>query len=493
MSTLFHRLPKPLLFTLLGGLGCAVGWLPGEIWLSALRPAVPAAAHGTNAEPVAAPLIVAKVTATVVPPQEFNVQLTTRLNREAAKTGDVQISLMWDNLNDLDLHCTDPNGEHLFFGHKKAASRGELDVDMNARPPFSRKPVENIYWPSNGAPDGKYTVEVVHYARRDTEDATPYFVGIKVSGQTFDFKGIISRNQRNQVHTFTLDAKKKQIEELARQRKERAAQLQQQMRVQARPRPPAAVMSWRATGVLGGWAALLAIGLATFIVVGQNLGLRRRWASPREAGLVLGCGLTAGLVSGAVSQHLFTLINSIFAELAAVSALVAQAGQMLGWTLLGSLLGAGLGFFIPNLPRLRAALAGAVGGLLGVLVFFLVLEWFSDAAARLAGAVILGAAIGLAVALVEKLAREAALIVHWHENERTVINLGAEPVILGSSPEAHLYLPKHKGFPPITAIVTFREGRVQMENKLSNSTHTLASGNKLQIGDLWIEIQTDTK
>ena len=28
---------------------------------------------------------------------------------------------------------------------------------------------------------------------------------------------------------------------------------------------------------------------------------------------------------------------------------------------------------------------------------------------------------------------------------------------------------------------------------LSNSTHTLASGNKLQIGDLWIEIQTDTK
>ena len=70
---------------------------------------------------------------------------------------------------------------------------------------------------------------------------------------------------------------------------------------------------------------------------------------------------------------------------------------------------------------------------------------------------------------------------------------GSSYAVVGSSPEAHLYLPKHKGFPPITAIVTFREGRVQMENKLSNSTHTLASGNKLQIGDLWIEIQTDTK
>jgi hypothetical protein len=41
--------------------------------------------------------------------------------------------------------------------------------------------------------------------------------------------------------------------------------------------------------------------------------------------------------------------------------------------------------------------------------------------------------------------------------------------------------------------VTFSDGRVQMENKLSNSTHTLAGGNKLQIGELWIEIQTDAK
>ena len=120
-------------------------------------------------------------------------------------------------------------------------------------------------------------------------------------------------------------------------------------------------------------------------------------------------------------------------------------------------------------------------------------EAYAPYSGYLVGAAILGLTIGLVVALVERLAREAALIVHWHENERTVINLGANPVILGSSPEAHLYLPKHKGFPPITAIVTFRDGRVQMENKLSNSTHTLAGGNKLQIGDLWIEIQTDTK
>jgi len=89
--------------------------------------------------------------------------------------------------------------------------------------------------------------------------------------------------------------------------------------------------------------------------------------------------------------------------------------------------------------------------------------------------------------------REAALVVHWHENERTVINLGHDPVILGSSPEAHVYLPREKGFPEVTAVVTFRGGKVEMENKLTNSTHTLQGGNKLQIGTLWIEIQTDVK
>ena len=132
-----------------------------------------------------------------------------------------------------------------------------------------------------------------------------------------------------------------------------------------------------------------------------------------------------------------------------------------------------------------------IGGLLGAVAFLIAIQARGEVGGRLLGALILGGAIGLMVALVEKLAREAALVVHWDQHERTVISLGAEPVILGSSPEAHLYLPKEKGFPPVTAIVTFRGGKVEMENKLTKSTHTLHGGNKLEIGTLMIEIQTD--
>ena len=257
--------------------------------------------------------------------------------------------------------------------------------------------------------------------------------------------------------------------------------------------------SLKTTIVIGLWTSLLAVGMASLIVAAQNFLLHRALFSVKEAALVLGGGVLAGLISGAVSQHLFALgANSFAAQLSPEKAeeilpIIIKAGQVVGWSLLGALLGFGLAFFIPNLPKFRAGFAGLIGGGLGAAAFLFALAKSGEVTGRLVGAAILGLTIGVVVALVERLAREAALIVHWHENERTVINLGAEPVILGSSPEAHLYLPKHKGFPPITAIVTFREGRVQMENKLSNSTHTLAGGNKLQIGDLWIEIQTDAK
>ena len=465
MRKMVHFIPKPILFGLLGALGCVLGWAAGEPLLKVIKPPAPKAGEESKGQP-AAPVLV------------FSNELQKRLQREEAKTGDVQISLMWDNFNDLDLHCADPSGEKIFYGHKRSASAGELDVDMNARTPYSAQPVENIYWPTNGAPEGRYQVWIVHYSLHAPVNETTYTVAIKQGGKAQEFRGTIRHGQTNMVHSFEM--KKAPPPDLAK--------LNQRQ-------PPAL----KTTLVIGLWTSLLAVGMAALIVATQNFLLRRALFSVKEAALVLGGGVLAGLISGAVSQHLFALgANSLAAQLNETDAervlpLIIKTGQVVGWSLLGALLGFGLAFFIPNLPKFRAGLAGLVGGGLGAAAFLFALAKSGEVSGRLVGAAILGMTIGLVVALVERLAREAALIVHWHENERTVINLGSEPVILGSSPEAHLYLPKHKGFPPITAIVTFREGRVQMENKLSNSTHTLAAGNKLQIGDLWIEIQTDTK
>ena len=119
-------------------------------------------------------------------------QFTQRLSRAGAKGGDVQISLIWDNYNDLDLHVITPRGENIFFGHRSSRCRGELDVDMNAGGPVTQEPVENIYWGKGKAPNGKFRVAVHHYRNHGDPDPTKYELRIVVDGETKVINGEIS-------------------------------------------------------------------------------------------------------------------------------------------------------------------------------------------------------------------------------------------------------------------------------------------------------------
>ena len=99
---------------------------------------------------------------------DIDAEIAARLRREGGKSGDVRVSLIWNNRNDCDLHVVAPSGEEIYYGHKKSICGGELDVDMNVRGESS-KPVENIYWPPGGAPAGRYRVFVQNYAYHEPE------------------------------------------------------------------------------------------------------------------------------------------------------------------------------------------------------------------------------------------------------------------------------------------------------------------------------------
>jgi len=124
---------------------------------------------------------------------QARLELMERLKREGAKTGDVQISLMWNNYNDLDLHVVAPSGERIHGGNRKSACGGELDVDANVRPD-SKKPVENVVWDDsdgNEAPGGIYKVYVHHYKKhnkRGAKDPTTFKIMVNNGGEYLEYE-----------------------------------------------------------------------------------------------------------------------------------------------------------------------------------------------------------------------------------------------------------------------------------------------------------------
>ena len=244
------------------------------------------------------------------------------------------------------------------------------------------------------------------------------------------------------------------------------------------PSPP----GWPMVVVVSLWTMLLAVGLALALIVGQNYYLRRQWLGMTEALKGTGGSISAGLVAGALGQLLFQGAANVPA--------LQLVGRIAAWTLLGGLLGLGMTVFVPNLKILRALSGGAIGGLVGSLGFLAGAGMLADFAGRLLGAASLGFFIGLMIALAEQLAREACLLLHWAPKETTTVNLGARPVILGSSPEAHVCLAKEKGFPPVIGQVWFAGGKVQYENKVNGQKVALPNGSKMQLGTLVIEVRT---
>ena len=441
----FYQLPKAAAFAVLGAVGALGGWLLGEITL------IPT--YAQKDEPNAPRVLV------------FSNEMQSRLDREGAQQGEIELALSWENKNDIDLHCKDPMGGHIYFGKKRSRSKGWLDVDMNVMHGSAvNDPVEHIRWLHGDAPEGKYEVYVHHYKQHITNTEETYFaLEMKTGDQLGQLKGsVMFGDAPKLVHTFTFT---RDPAEIARAN---------QIRSEGRSK------KFFITMMVGFWTGVLAIGISFGLVIGQNLLLKRKWLSKREGLITLFGALAAGFISGSLSQIMFSVVAEID--------FLIWIGQVAGWMLLGGLLAMGISIFIPNLKLGFSAVGGIFGGLLGASIFLIAtVTPLGDIFGRLVGSATLGAGIGVMIALVEQISRSAYIKVYWGPKQQSQVTLGPQPVLIGSSAQAHITIPS-KSIADIAGAIVLLDKKIELEDRVSESTRLLNIGDRLEYAHVTIEI-----
>jgi hypothetical protein len=134
-------------------------------------------------------------------------QIGQRLRAAGAGSGDVQISIAWDNLNDIDLHVQvqTPNGRvisYIAFYSRRDAFGGMLDVDRNAGLRLVPDPVENVFWPKGMAPRGTYTIGIHHFKQNFGQGPTAVEIVTLVDGKEQRYKAVLNRYEQQVVTTF---------------------------------------------------------------------------------------------------------------------------------------------------------------------------------------------------------------------------------------------------------------------------------------------------
>ena len=122
-----------------------------------------------------------------------------RLGEGMLETGNgvVKITLIWDNYADIDLHCIDPAGDHIYYANMYSSTGGFLDYDnTEAYGP------ENIYF--NPAPAGTYRVFIHYFAENYGIRSVNYMVAVFQNNSGQVYEGTISgEDSVVEIATFT--------------------------------------------------------------------------------------------------------------------------------------------------------------------------------------------------------------------------------------------------------------------------------------------------
>jgi len=127
-----------------------------------------------------------EATAEVTASSEMTPEVLPEATEPVLGTGDVQITLNWNNEYDLDLYVTELEGEIIYYDNRLSETGGELDVDANYPCGENLHSVENVFWEDGEAPAGDYLVSVVIGASTcDSLEETEWTLTVRVEDEVF--------------------------------------------------------------------------------------------------------------------------------------------------------------------------------------------------------------------------------------------------------------------------------------------------------------------
>ncbi|MDR3232267.1 MAG: VWA domain-containing protein [Planctomycetaceae bacterium] len=217
-----------------------------------------------------------------------------------------------------------------------------------------------------------------------------------------------------------------------------------------------------------GWSVFLCLGIALALVAVQNYFLKKPLLPPNQAILVIIGSALAGIAAGFVGETSHQILDV---------ARMGMFGQVVGWTVLGAVLAFGMTYFIPNLNKTKALQFGALGGFAGSIVF-LIISTGSQLGGRLLGAFVLGAIIGLLVAIVETLFRNVWLAVMYDPRNVTQVNLGTQLVTVGGNRSDTVFINGAESKCGLFRAV----GDNNVEYTTAGGKQTLHPGDRVQVG-----------
>jgi subtilisin-like proprotein convertase family protein len=128
-------------------------------------------------------------------------EIGERRDNAGGQTGELAVTLSWNNTDDLDLSIIEPDGSVINHSSRVSLNGGQLDVDQNYQNETST-PIENVFW--SNAPQGTYRVKISLYKRNQSQSSQriPVTLQIVRNGESELQTFYVNGAPRTVVHSF---------------------------------------------------------------------------------------------------------------------------------------------------------------------------------------------------------------------------------------------------------------------------------------------------